>query len=536
MDLRAHDKKLILFCSFEERDFPMGIGASWSKKLKAWSWPASIMIYKRIISEAHYQNKKLVVEKYIDDHYKAKLKAIDEQSNIDSSKIYFKTKPYHHQIKMMELILTKKKGFIFSEVGTGKSKSVIDAAINLHLKGLVNRILVVSPASIMPNFKNEVKIHSNYEACVIYGAMDQRKNLIKSSECLFHIINYDVLHKLKEDLIKANYGMIVFDEVHKVKNRQAVSSKAAFEIIKSIPYRVGVSGTIICNSYEDIFMPYKIIDCSIFGENYQQYKNSYLQMGGFNDYEIVGYKREGELKKLIASNSIMFKIREIKDLPPEVTIVKEFDLSDETKKVYKNVRDEMMIEFADIERPVVNALERIMRLNQITSGFTINNEGDIWDISNEKLEVLRETIEEIDGKVIVFCHYRHSIDRVKHLCDQQGWPAMIFDGRTKDKSIYKDFNEGDSKVWIAQLQTSAGYSIPNAKYAIFYELDHSRVNHIQSKGRNLRISGSEDGSCFYIYLFATDTIDRQIFDTLKNKDFTAHDAMQYVRGTVYESN
>lgn len=537
MDLKAHDKKLVLYCSFEQRDFPQSLGATWSKKLKAWTWPASIMIYRRITQAAHDQKIKLVVEKFIDDHYKNKLKEMESQEGPDCADIYFKTNPYYHQVRMMELILRKKKCFIFSEVGTGKSKSVIDAAANLAIKGIIRKVLVVSPASIMANFKNEVKIHSNYEACLIQGPMTDRIFLLKHSDmCLFSIINYDVLQKLKDHLIKANFDMVIFDEVHKLKNKQAVQSKAAFEISKNIPYRIGISGTIICNSYEDIFMPYKVVDPSIFGESYTQYKNSYLQMGGYCDYSVIGYKREGELKKLIASNSILFKIREIKDLPPEVSIVKEFEMTPETARIYKNVKNEMMIEYKDTQRPVINALERIMRLCQITSGFTINNEGDYQDISSEKIEILREVISEIDGKVIVFCHYRHSIDRVKKLCEEENWSSMIFDGRTKDKSIYKEFNEGDCKVWIAQLQTSAGYSIPNAKYAIFYELDHSRVNHQQSKGRNLRLSGSEDGSCFYIYLFAKDTIDREIFEILKDKDFTAADAMRYVRGTVNESN
>jgi len=111
-----------------------------------------------------------------------------------------------------------------------------------------------------------------------------------------------------------------------------------------------------------------------------------------------------------------------------------------------------------------------------------------------------------------------------------GISHYINDGRTKEKDLYLKFNEDDTQVWIAQIQKSEGYSIPSAKYCIFYELDYSRKNHIQAKGRVLRATGAKHDTIFYIYLLAMGTIDRVIYKTLKDKDFTSQKALECVKG------
>ena len=526
MRLTALGKNLAIYCTYAEREIPVSLGGRWSSKNRVYLLTPSIMLYQRIIDELH--DVHIEIDPRVTHYFESKINTSGGLS-VDFQP---KTKPFAHQTQTTQFVLTNQKCFIFSEVGVGKSKSVIDAADARIRNNQVSQILVVSPASIMCNFANEIKIHSHYDACVIDGSLYERQHLIRQNEARYHIVNYDMLHKLQVNLINHQYGMIIFDEIHRVKNRTAISSKAAYEIAQSVTYRVGMSGTIICNNYVDIFSPYKIIDKAVFGESFTAFKQMYLVMGGYMDYEIVGYKRENNLKNMVASNSILFKLRDLIDIPDEIVEVKEFELSETTKTVYRNALREMMIEFKHIERPISNTLEKILRLTQITSGFTLDNDDKITDIGDDKLQILSDIIDNIEGQVIVFCHYRHSIDRISALCSGRGWTYYTFDGRTTDKSIYKNFNNGERKIWIAQLQTSVGYSIPAAKHAIFYELDHSRVNHTQSKGRNLRVVGSDKGACVYIYLCAKNTIELKIYDSLLDKDFTAVDALKYVKGGI----
>tara|TARA_R100000306_G_scaffold62433_2_gene70106 strand:- start:2537 stop:4126 length:1590 start_codon:yes stop_codon:yes gene_type:complete len=528
MRLSARNKHLVLDCRYEDREIAKALGGKWDKKRKYWWFYPSLMSYLNLKAADDVE-----IDQDITNYFSKKLQYYNDQknqknvSNIRDFK--FKTRPYDHQYKITDLFLSSEKAFTFAGVGTGKSKAVIDTASVLYARSQVKKILVVCPASIMVNFADEIATHSNLEVVVIDGSIDKRKGLL-TIDVPFHIINYDILVKLEKILIKKQYDMMIFDEIHYCKNRASQRSRAAYKISQGVKYRFGLTGTIISNNYEDLFMPYKIIDEKILGEYFTQFKNRYFVMGGYMGYETLGFQNEDELKRLIGLNSIKFELRDVKDLPPEVIIKKKITLTPKSMKKYQTLKKEMVLEHQVDDKPVFNILERLMRLSQITSGFITDTELGKDDFGDEKLAVLKDLLEEIEGKVIIFARFRHSIDKIRKMCEECGYSAYIYDGRTKEKGLYHKFNSDDTKVWISQIQKGEGYSIPMAKYAIFYELNYSRKDHVQCKGRNLRLTGSDDGSCYYIYLLAENTIDEVIYQTLQDKEFTSRDALEFVKG------
>lgn len=519
---------MVLICSYRERDFPISLGSRWSGSLKSWTFSPSLMIYNAIIERAKADSVALTVDAALETFFKNKMEKLD--SFLETRE--YKTTPYKHQESITSLIVNKRNCFIFAGVGTGKSKGAIDAVSYLWAKGEVKKVLVVSPASIMWNFGNEIKIHSDFDYTIIAGTLEKRRKLIHDSQTVFDIINYEILGKLTDDLIKKEYNMVIFDEIHNCKSRTSIRGKAASKIAQSIDIRVGLTGTIISNNYDDLFMPYQIIDPSIFGSKYTSFKNRYFVMGGYMNYSIVGYQNETEIKSLVATNSIKFDIRDVMDnLPDEQNIIKSVILNTKTKKIYKELKTNMMVEHDRGDIEASNVLERMIRLSQITSGFLVDKENNMIDeIGRDKLEVLKETLIGITEKTVIFCRFRRSIDNVAALCDELKISYYIYDGRTKEKDLYLKYDTDDTMVWIAQLQKSEGYSIPAAQYCIFYELDYSRKNHIQSRGRILRATGSKHRCLFYIYLLAENTIDQAVYKVLQTKDFNSKQALELVKG------
>lgn len=527
MFLKKVQDSLLLKCKYEEISFPKSLKGRWNSRFKMWEWGASIMMYQTITSTAKANGILLEIESATSDFFTSKSKSINSFKSTGS----FKTKPFPHQKSMTDFILKTKKCFLFSGVGTGKSKSVIDAVTKLHSEGLVKKVLIISPASIMWNFKNEIGIHSDLEATIIYGSINERKKLISRSQTVFDIINYEILDKLKSDICKKQYDMLVFDEIHYCKKWTSIRAKAAYHISKNIPYKVGMSGTIICNHYEDIFSPYKIIDSSIFGTYITKFRERYFVTVNLSGYDqLCGYRNENELKKLIALNSIKFQLRDVVDsLPPETTILKTFDMSIANMKQYKAMKRDMLIEFEGQDITANNVLHKLLRLSQMSSGF-IKTEDDTIITNNEKLNVLKDILSEVEDKVVIFCRFTMSIDRIDELCLKLGKKTFVYDGRTRNKNIYLDFEKSDEGVLICQLQKSEGFSVPSAKYCIFYELNYSYKDHIQSKGRILRASGSKHDVIFYIYLLARNTLDEVIYKTIQEKDFNSKNALEFVKG------
>ena len=514
------NNRFIISCEYDQRQIVKNLGARWDGGQKRWWIGANILNYQNLIIQGF---------EFATDIKEVMDQKLELEMSFNEFGFQEKTTSYKHQKSLTNLVLDKKQCFFLCGMGTGKTKAVLDAISELHYQKRILTCLVVSPASIMQNFADEVEKHSYLESTVIKGALKQREELIDSNTPI-HIINYEILTKLESQLKNKFYDMIIFDECHRLKNRQSKCSKAAHKIAKEVAYRVGLTGTMLSNSYEDAFMPYKVISPSIFGEVFARFKDQFLVYGGYQNYQIIGYNNKEQFAKLLSSNSLKYDLDDVVDLPEEVEVIKKFPLRPENKKMYDTLKKDFLIVSEKEETMTSNVLERLLRLSQISSGFFMQEKVNI-DVGEEKLEVLKETLEGIEGKVIVWCRFTHSIHRVQQLCKSLGLSYMTYNGETKDKGIYKQFNEDDTQVWISQIQTGLGYSIPSAKYAIFYETDYSMVNHVQCKGRNRRLTGSDKGSCVYIYLQAEGTVDPIIFNTLKKKDFNAADALRHIKGS-----
>ncbi|CAB4178101.1 SSL2 DNA or RNA helicases of superfamily II [uncultured Caudovirales phage] len=535
MRLTAKNKKLTLYCPFENRHFPKSLKGRYEKLINAYTWPPSKLMFIRILEEAALAGLEVAVDPRLTEHYS--VKAIPE---VCEGTYESKTVARDFQSKTIKFGVSLGAFFALLDPGLGKTKISIDFVGEMISRGNGTRALVVSPNRLMINYASEISKHSDFDSVIIQGTLSDRRYLMEHSKTTFHIINYDILSKMVDSIHAANYDMVIFDEIHMCKSHTSSRSKAAYEIAKDIPYKVGLSGTIILNNPVDIFMPYKIIHEGTFGPHITQFKSRYAVMGGFFDKEIKHMQREEELHRLIASRAIRFKLRDVApELPDSIEQDVIVELDKATMDVYKAAKNKMIIELSkDNDRSPIaikNCLEKILRLRQIASGFTIDESGQKVIVGDEKLGALMDIVSGINGKVVVFCAYDMSVDRIADRLKKDGISYIIFDGRTKqakqgDIPPYDKFNFDDTRVMVTKLQMGVGYSIPNCKYSIFFELDYSRLHYEQCRGRTLRIVGSEQGSCVYINLMATKTIDIELPDVLNGKTKMAEYAMRYIGG------
>ncbi len=437
---------------------------------------------------------------------------------------FYFTDPYDHQEKLVKYFLNHRKVLFLCGVGTGKSKAAIDSHINAESK----KTLVVAPACTLKSFYSQIKQHSNdlLSAIVVDGPIQKRRELLKIDSFDFYIINYDILHRLEKELKGISFDLVIFDEIHFLKNHKSKRSKASYDIAKRIPNRIGLTGTLIESNIQDAFSPCRIIDESIFGKVFYSFRNKYLIMGGFQTRfgptQVVGYSNIEEFKKNLASISLKFDLDDVLDLPPIIDQVKTFELSDKSRAIYNDMKMGFHEKF-----DVNSILAQMMNLQKICSGF-IENE----NTSDEKIKTLLSILEEIGNKkVLIWCRFTYSINKIWDLLSIKGYKVYIYDGSTKDKDHYKKFEEDEGpSILISQLQMGVGWEVPSCKYSIFYEMDYSLTHLVQCKGRIRRLKGSQGGSCVYLYLLASNTIEGVIYDRLQTKDFSAQDALEYVQG------
>ncbi|GAG83013.1 unnamed protein product, partial [marine sediment metagenome] len=256
--------QVYLKLAYEDRDTARRIeGCEWHPGLKMWSWPCSrwrILVrlfpgYAKTVTRDIEDLRARIAEQKVQSIVRT-----TQINSMDLSDYTFKLKPYAHQLRMVRWGLEKKQYAFFCEMGTGKTKAVIDIFGILRLRGLVRNILIVCPKSVLDVWVDEFnKNMDNPDTVILYGTQKKRKGLLAEGYTI-NIINYAGLLSIKKDPALKQFDMVVLDESSRVKNPKSQRTRAALDLFKRVEYKFICSGTPITQSPIDIFPQFKFLD------------------------------------------------------------------------------------------------------------------------------------------------------------------------------------------------------------------------------------------------------------------------------------
>ena len=169
--------------------------------------------------------------------------------------------------------------------------------------------------------------------------------------------------------VSTRVGMIV-DEAHMIKNHSAVRSKNCVKLGNSAAYKVIMTGTPVANGPMDVFMQFEFLDPNIIGiGDFYSFRNRYAIMGGFEQRQVVGYQNLSELIELISP--FVYQVRKsevLSELPPKVYETREISMTDEQKRLYRELAKKNKAVTGDRGIMVKTVLERMLRLQEVTGG------------------------------------------------------------------------------------------------------------------------------------------------------------------------
>ncbi|HAT66869.1 MAG TPA: hypothetical protein DCS66_20145, partial [Flavobacteriaceae bacterium] len=276
--------------------------------------------------------------------------------------------PFAHQKITSEFLSINKKGFCFNEAGTGKTSSVLWASDYLMNLGIIKRVLVICPLSIMTSaWKNDI-----YNTCIhrtpgiAYGTAADRRAIINNTRYEFVIINYDGVRIVKDDIIEANFDLIVVDEANAYKNVSTTRWKTLNKILKPHTRLWMLTGTPASQSPVDAYglarlvAPHKVPKfSSAWRDRVMNQITRFKWVPKINSEETV-YK--------VLQPAIRFAKNDCLDLPPVTYQTREVPLTKNVQKYYKELKKEFLIEAAGEEVSAVNAAAKMTKLLQISGG------------------------------------------------------------------------------------------------------------------------------------------------------------------------
>lgn len=396
--------------------------------------------------------------------------------------------PFEHQKDTAHFLTLHKKGFCFNEQGTGKTASVIWAADYLMQQGLVNRVLVICPLSIMQSAWQEdlFKFAMHRSCSVAHGTFDRRKRILEAGS-EFVIINFDGVAVIKDEIINGGFDMIVVDEANAYKNAQTNRWKTLRDITADVPWVWMLTGTPAAQSPVDAFGLAKLVNPDGVPKYFGQFRDKVM-------HKVTQYtwRPKEDADKIVheaLQPAIRFEKDKCLDLPSVTHVEREAPLTKQQRAYYKLLKDRMMMEADGEQVTSVNAATNLNKLLQISGGAVYSDEKEVieFDVKN-RLRVVKEVIEEASNKVLVFVPFTHTIELLKDFLTTSKISCNVISGKVtvnKRSKIIKDFQETNTpQVLIIQPQAAShGLTLTAANTVVWYAPVTSVETYLQANAR-----------------------------------------------------
>ena len=397
--------------------------------------------------------------------------------------------PFNHQKTTASFLSIRRRAFCFNEQGTGKTASVIWAADYLMKRGLVKRVLVLCPLSIMKSaWQQDLFKFAMHRSCsVAHGSAAQREKIINAGS-EFVIINFDGVAVVKDAIAAGGFDLIVVDEANAYKNAQTNRWKVLNRLVTETQPRLWMlTGTPAAQSPLDAYGLAKLVGSPKCPKYYGVYRDQVMMK--VTQFKWAPKARAQELVHSILQPAIRFEKKDCLDLPSVTYIEREAPLTPQQRKYYAQLKNQMLFEASGEEVSAINAATKLNKLLQISGGAVYTDTGEVleFDVSN-RLNVVMEVIEEASHKVLVFVPFTHTIELLRARLEKEGIPCAVINGKVpvnKRSEIVDDFQRTD-KVRVLLIQPKAashGLTLTAADTIIWYAPTTSVETYLQANAR-----------------------------------------------------
>ena len=462
----------------------------------------------------------------------------------------FKSKPFAHQSKALEMSWNKEVFAYFMEMGTGKSKVLIDNICMLYNAGKINGALIIAPKGVYKNwFDSEIPNHmpDYIEKKIGLWRTDPNAKELKplfstGAELHILIMNVEAFSTKKGVLfahkfLSCHNALISIDESTTIKNPNAKRTKSILSLKPLSKFRRILTGSPVTKSPLDLFSQCQFLDSWLLNQSsYYAFRTRYavcrkINVSGRQVEIVVGYRNLGELSEKIKPFSYRVLKDDCLDLPPKTYTKRIIELSDEQKKVYKTMKEKAIAFLNGKMVSTATVITQLMRLHQITCGHFTSDDGDVQEIKNNRIDQLMEILEEVEGKAVIWAHYRYDIKKiVEAISKKYGENSVVTyygDTSTDDrqKAITKIQDKDSSVRFIVGTPQTGGYGITltGASTMIYYSNGYDLEKRQQSEARIDRIG--QEKPMTYIDIIAEGTVDDKIVQSLRKKVNIATEVM-----------
>ncbi len=435
-------------------------------------------------------------------------------------------RPFKHQRETASFLTLHKRAFCFSEPGTGKTSAAIWAADYLMNVGVVNRVLVVCPLSIMDSaWRSDVfstAMHRTVD--IAYGSADKRRAILRSDAEIV-IINYDGVEIVEKEIAAGGFNLIIVDEASGYQSATTRRWKTLHRLITPDTWLWMMTGTPAAQGPEKAYGLIKLVNPSKCPKFFGTFRDMVLTK--ITQFKYIPKVNSAQIVHELMQPAIRFTKAECLDLPPMTYVRRDVEMSKQQKKYYDILKKSMMIEASGERVTAVNAAVQLNKSLQISCGCAYADGGNVLEFDiKPKYKVLREVLDETPNKVLVFVPFKNAITLLVDQLNADGYSATRIDGEVsaqKRTEIFRDFQSTDNiKVLVIQPQAAAhGVTLTAADTVVWWGPVPSLEIYDQA---NARIDRQGQKNPTTVIQLCASGVERHIY-TLLDKRIDVHSAL-----------
>ena len=459
----------------------------------------------------------------------------------------FKIKPFAHQVTALERGWQRPEFGLFMEMGTGKSKVLIDNLGMLYQKKEINFALVIAPKGVYRNWVDkEIPEHMSDDIphrVIRWVATPNKTQQVEMRSVgeefdglTIFVMNVESFSSIKgknagEWMGRAfgRNGLIAIDESPTIKNHKAKRTKALMKIASAFKYKRLLTGSPVTKSPMDLYSQCEFLRPGLLGyDSYYAFQGRYAvvqrkTMGSHAFQQVVGFRNLDELTFKIDQFSYRVLKQDCLDLPDKIYTVRYVGLTKQQRDMYNSIKQHALVMLDNGELSTAPAvITQMLRLQQILSGHLKTDDGDTIYFDSKRMDALKEILEEHDGKAIIWSRFRYDIRQITKMLNDtfgQGCAASYYGDTSDDERqrAIKDFQNSEHLKFFVGNPSTAGYglTLTEADLVIYYANDFNLETRAQSEDRAHRIG--QKNNVTYVDLISEGTIDERIVKSLQSK-------------------
>lgn len=451
-----------------------------------------------------------------------------QEKQLDEKLFEFVTTPMEHQRKALAMLSGNRYFALFMEQGTGKTKVMLDFLKAMKKNNALNEpAIVVAPTSVVDVWQSESAKHQpSLKVQILEGSVTEKAQQLKNSFGQHDIVvmNYESTWRdpLAAELLRHRYGAMVLDESTRIMHHSSKQAKQCIKVGKLANRRFILTGTPAPNGPLNLYNQLRFLDPTVSGPSFYAFRDRYVVLGGYQNHQVIGYKNQEELQRIVGNNSFRVKKDDCLDLPPKIYEVEKVDLEPKQRKIYDQLKEELIAE-VEAEKFVSapNALARLIRLRQISSGFAAIDDGLFTFPNSAKIKWLREFLQDHkEEKVIVWGSFIKELDLIQDMLNEEKIKHVRFDGETsidmRSENIKSFQGSKDVKVFLSTAKAGGlGITLTSASVVVFMSNEFSGELRMQAEDRAHRLG--QKSKVLYIDVVAKNTVDSSIYKMLLKK-------------------